>query len=581
MKPDKYEGLTCFETFLTQFNNCAEYNRWSDSEKLSYLRWSLKGSAAQMLWGARDMTYKQLVTRLRSRFGSADMEEHYRVDLQCRRRKNNETMKELAQDIRRLMMLSYPGNQTPISENLAKEHFIVALEDPELELKIREREPRTLDSALRVAQRFEVFRNAVRPRKQRMSRQVIYSDEEIQVAKVEQTTGKDKQSKPSKTETRESDRSDRGKKSSGKSFGRKVKKEKYGVNSATMDTKQDDWKEEMLKKVKTLEQAQHAAEANVKKMSAENNALNKEVEKLRHNVHLQAVPPPPPPCLHPSYARKPPVQYAKPYTCYRCGQQGHMAKPCTQPIPQTSEGVMCYQNVYQNREGKCVKSKQFMPCDHEYYFRVTLACKTVDCLLDTGSEVCLVPVPESLIHQNCVKKTKRLLKAANGTPIPIVGEVKLPLAIGDFSTTIVALVSQHVKEPMLGIDFLVKNQVVWDFAKSTVIIHGVSHLLRSKQCKHRWCRRVVVQKATTIPARSEKIVSSKVQFRKMPDEIVDESWCTEIGRINGGVQVSRTLVLSDTWTNIPVRLLNTGNTDVRLKVDTPVSNLEPVTVLTD
>jgi len=178
-----------------------------------------------------------------------------------------------------------------------------------------------------------------------------------------------------------------------------------------------------------------------------------------------------------------------------------------------------------------------------------------------------------------VKKTKRLLKAANGTPIPIVIEVKLPLAIGDFSTTVVAMVSQHVKEPMLGIDFLVKNQVVWDFAESTVMIHGVSHLLRSKQCKHRWCRRVVVQKATTIPARSEKIVTTKVQFRKILDEIVDESWCTEIGRINGGVQVSRTLVPSDTWTNIPVRLLNTGNTDVRLKADPPVSNLEQVEIV--
>jgi len=74
-----------------------------------------------------------------------------------------------------------------------------------------------------------------------------------------------------------------------------------------VDTRQDDWKEEMLKKVKTLQQAQQAAEANVKKMSAENDALNKEVEKMRHNVHLQAVPPPPPPPSHPSYSRNPRV----------------------------------------------------------------------------------------------------------------------------------------------------------------------------------------------------------------------------------------------------------------------------------
>ena len=73
MKPDKYEGTTCFETFLTQFSNCAEYNKSSESEKLAYLRWSLKGSAAQMLWGTKDLTYKQLVTRLRSRFGSEHM----------------------------------------------------------------------------------------------------------------------------------------------------------------------------------------------------------------------------------------------------------------------------------------------------------------------------------------------------------------------------------------------------------------------------------------------------------------------------------------------------------------------------
>jgi len=156
LKPEKFDGSTCFETFLVQFDNCAQFNRWNETEKLHYLRWSLKGSAAQMLWGAGDMSFKRLVSRLRSRFGSSDM------SFICLIWRSNELLRELAQDIRRLMMLSYPGDKSAMAERLAKEYFVAALEDPDLELKVGEREPQTLDSALKTAQRLEVFRNAVR-----------------------------------------------------------------------------------------------------------------------------------------------------------------------------------------------------------------------------------------------------------------------------------------------------------------------------------------------------------------------------------------------------------------------------------
>ena len=73
-------------------------------------------------------------------------------------------MRELAQDIRRLMMLAYPGDRSDMSERLAKEHFICVLDDPELELKDREKEPQTLDSALKSAQRLQIFSNAVKQR---------------------------------------------------------------------------------------------------------------------------------------------------------------------------------------------------------------------------------------------------------------------------------------------------------------------------------------------------------------------------------------------------------------------------------
>jgi len=61
------------------------------------------------------------------------------IRLSCRRRKPNESLRELAQDVRRLTMLAYPGDRSTMSERLAKEHFICAFDDPDLELKVREK----------------------------------------------------------------------------------------------------------------------------------------------------------------------------------------------------------------------------------------------------------------------------------------------------------------------------------------------------------------------------------------------------------------------------------------------------------
>jgi len=127
-----------------------------------------------------------------------------------------------------------------------------------------------------------------------------------------------------------------------------------------------------------------------------------------------------------------------------------------------------------------------------------------------------------------VKRTGQTLKAANGTPIPITGQVKLRLSLGGFSTCIEALVSPHVIEPMLGIDFLVKNQVVWDFAQSTITINGISHVLRSRVNKLRWCRRVVVQEDTIVPARSETVLSNKMHLGVVPDSLMSTSRWLEV-----------------------------------------------------
>jgi len=50
--------------------------------------------------------------------------------------------------------------------------------------------------------------------------------------------------------------------------------------------------------------------------------------------------------------------------------------------------------------------------------------------MDTGSEVCLFS--ESVVGSLRVEKTNRNLRAANGSEIPILGEINLPIEIGSY-----------------------------------------------------------------------------------------------------------------------------------------------------
>src|SRR5688572_12197721 len=60
------------------------------------------------------------------------------------------------------MILAYPGPTSTHSETIAIRSFLDALRDKELALKLREREPETLDSAYKLALRLEGYRKAER-----------------------------------------------------------------------------------------------------------------------------------------------------------------------------------------------------------------------------------------------------------------------------------------------------------------------------------------------------------------------------------------------------------------------------------
>jgi len=329
-----------------------------------------------------------------------------------------------------------------------------------------------------------------------------------------------------------------------------------------------------LEKIHKLELAQQSAQADTKKITAENDALNKEVERLRHLEQLRTMPVPEP---RPSVSQGPrALPTTVNHNCYNCGQEVHFARNCPHPRAQINAGVQ-----YQRDSGigqSQTHGKSTPPAvDHDAYLRLSVGHRVYDCLLDTGSEVCLFP--ERIIDSVAVRRTNRTLKAANGTNIPILGEVTLPVIIGQYTTQVNGLVSQHVSEPMLGIDFLVDNKAVWDFDQSTICIGGSWHLLRSRSDKRQWCRRCVLQEDVVIPARSEAVLPTQIQFQRLSETYSDEDWSTEVSSVQDGLFVSRTLVPRDTWSDVPVRVMNVKKEPMSLATGTIIADLQQVKLI--
>ena len=122
IKLQKFDGNESWESWWAHFQNCASYNRWSERDKLVFMKGALTGNAAQVLWDTDRFatgSVKKLVDTLRSRYSGERQAEKYRAELQIRRRKCTESLSDLHQDIRRLMALAYPKLTADVHEEIA------------------------------------------------------------------------------------------------------------------------------------------------------------------------------------------------------------------------------------------------------------------------------------------------------------------------------------------------------------------------------------------------------------------------------------------------------------------------------
>jgi len=153
---------------------------------------------------------------------------------------------------------------------------------------------------------------------------------------------------------------------------------------------------------------------NMARLSRQNDELNKEVGRLRllEEQHKGASAQPPgvsvetsaPPRASPA-EQSPPSR--PPPKCYYCGGIGHIVRDCEKK-----------KNQYA-RNGGADDQNDSDTVRGQTYLRLVVNGKRSKCLLDTGSDVTLLPT--SVVTGLMMEPTTRRIRAPNGTAIKVTG----------------------------------------------------------------------------------------------------------------------------------------------------------------
>ena len=510
IKLEKYDGKTAIAAFLAKFEVCARCNRWSDQEKADQLMCALTGPASQLLWdmGAqRNITWQVLVERLKARYGSEDQTSLYRIKLRTYRQAHGETLSNVVQEIRRLMALAYPGPTSDIVETVACDAFIDALANQDLAQKVREREPASLEAAYKHAVRLDAYGRS-------------------------STQGSDMDRRHGRVKVTWEDR-------------------KPLIGNGQPALRIEDLEREiknLSKEIGRFTSKQDSGTA-PRKPYEKTISSDSAIDGAKKNEQTAV----PRRSFQPGRWKNPDIE------CFLCKQKGHVKRFCPQRTSDMSgetrinEPTTKAEPIQEQAQSRLVKGSRMA------YVVARLDGKRLHCLLDSGSEMSLVP--RRLVLNNEVTPSEQRLLAANGSEIKVDGETTLKIHIGKQVYPLPCLVTDQVSEVILGLSWLESNQARWDFASRCVCL-GSEKIPLKEAAVESMCRRVVVQEDTVVPPRSEVDVPASVVYPHFQED--NEDWTTMPTELSPDLIIGRTLVTGKE-PKVWIRMLNVGDRDSLVK----------------
>ena len=159
-KPAEYDGKVAWEAYSVQFEMLADAQGWDDAERILQLVSSLRGPAVEImahLTLSQRASYRCIVEALQRSFGHQHQTEVCRARLKRRMRQRDEPLPQLAQDVDSLVRGVYPAAPESMVDVLARDHFVDAMQDQQLQIYVKQAHPGNLQVALARALEFEAF----------------------------------------------------------------------------------------------------------------------------------------------------------------------------------------------------------------------------------------------------------------------------------------------------------------------------------------------------------------------------------------------------------------------------------------
>ena len=174
-----------------------------------------------------------------------------------------------------------------------------------------------------------------------------------------------------------------------------------------------------------------------------------------------------------------------------------------------------------------------------------------------------------------LEPTRQKLSTADGTEIPLLGEITIEFSVFGFHADCRVVVSDVITELILGIDWLQKNQCVWNFGSNLFAINGHHGRLRCKKTSHA-VRRILVSDEIVIPGWHTLEVSVLITRETLRNE--NTSW-----GMTSKVKDLDLMVASAIYKDEDVRsvcqVVNMSDLPKRLKKGYELGEAEPVELM--